>query len=121
VIASQGGGAGELFVDGREALTHPSGNAAALAQQIMRLACDADLRQRLGKAGRAAAERVYHRKRLAKELLELYGTLTPAGASQHGTVTRRGLLDTPLRPAPTPPSCKRSEAERVGQTDEAHG
>jgi len=72
VIASDAGGAAELFVAGTNGLAHPPGNAAVLAQQIGRLASDEDLRRRLGKNGRAMAERVYHRKRLAAELRSLY-------------------------------------------------
>lgn len=72
VIASDAGGASELFVDGESALAHPPGNAAVLAQQIARLASDENLRRRLGTTARAMAERVYHRKRLAGELLSLY-------------------------------------------------
>jgi glycosyltransferase involved in cell wall biosynthesis len=72
VIASQAGGACELFIDGEDALGHPPGNAAALAQQMLLLAGDDGLRQRLGKAGRATAERSHSGDRLARELLAVY-------------------------------------------------
>jgi len=73
VIASQAGGAAELIADGSNALAHGPGDAAALARQIERLSRDEALRIRLGNAGRAAVESHYHGKRLASELLELYG------------------------------------------------
>jgi glycosyltransferase involved in cell wall biosynthesis len=76
VIACQSGGASELFVDGNNAVGHPPENAAALAEQILRLAADEDLRRQLGKAARATAEHLYHSKRLAKELLALYRYVT---------------------------------------------
>jgi len=72
MIASQGGGAAELFVDGENALAHPPGDAAALARQIERLSNDHGLRAKLGQAGRATVERRYHGRRLAAELLDLY-------------------------------------------------
>ncbi len=82
VIASQAGGAQELFVDGQTALGHPSGDATALAQQIRRLASDSQLRQELGAAGRANVEKHYHGKRLAGELLSIYGQLADAAAGR---------------------------------------
>jgi glycosyltransferase involved in cell wall biosynthesis len=72
VIASQGGGATELFTDGVNALAHLPGDSSGLAQQIERLSRDGSLRSRLGKAGRETAEQHYHGRRLAGELLDLY-------------------------------------------------
>lgn len=72
VIASQAGGAAELFTDGENALAHAPGDSAALARQIERLSLDKELRDQLGKCGRAVAERHYHGRRLASELLGLY-------------------------------------------------
>lgn len=88
VIACQAGGASELFVDGDNALGHSPGNAAMLARQIMRLAGDPALRLRLGQAGRLTAERLYHRKRLATELLALYRSIAgdPAGAELEAAI-----------------------------------
>jgi len=72
VIASRAGGACELFVDGEDALAHSPGDAQALADQIRRLVSDERLRHTLGRAGRATAERMFHRTRLAGELLKVY-------------------------------------------------
>ncbi len=49
VIASQAGGAAELFVDGENALAHPPGDSAELARQIERLSGDEGLRSMLGR------------------------------------------------------------------------
>jgi len=75
VIAAQAGGASELFTDGENALGHSPGDEAGLAQQIMRLAADSELRERLGQAGRQAAEKRFHGKRLVQELLAVYRDL----------------------------------------------
>jgi len=72
VIASQAGGAAELFTDSGNALAHPPGDSVALARQMERLGRDAGLRASLGKAGRATAEQFYHGRRLARELVAVY-------------------------------------------------
>jgi glycosyltransferase involved in cell wall biosynthesis len=72
VIASQAGGASELFTDGENALAHKPGDSSGLARQIERLSLDKPLRDALGKSGRASAERLFHGKRLVRELLAFY-------------------------------------------------
>jgi glycosyltransferase involved in cell wall biosynthesis len=72
VIASQAGGAAELFTDDENALAHAPGDSATLAQKIDRLSGDSGLRGRLGAAGRITAELHYHGQRLGAELLDLY-------------------------------------------------
>jgi len=84
VIASEGGGAAELFTDGENALGHPPGNDAALLLQIARLSAVPELRNKLGQAGRATVERHYHGKRLAAELLDLYREVAGHEAAQSG-------------------------------------
>lgn len=72
VIASRAGGAHELFVEGANALGHSPGDFRELARQVELLAGNQELRRRLGRNARAAAERVFPGKRLAGELLPLY-------------------------------------------------
>jgi glycosyltransferase involved in cell wall biosynthesis len=72
VIVSPTGGAGELCIDGEDALAHAPGDAADLARQIQRLASDEQLRRRLGTAGRAVAVRRFAGDRLARELVTVY-------------------------------------------------
>ena len=84
VIASRAGGALELFAEGETALGHPPGDAAVLAKQIQRLAADAGLRQGLGAAARANVEKHYHGKRLAADLLAVYGQATGTGTRDLG-------------------------------------
>jgi glycosyltransferase involved in cell wall biosynthesis len=72
VVASRAGGAAELVEEGRNALSHPPGDAAALAHQILRLAMDPQLRSRLGKGGRLSAEQHYGREGMARAAVALY-------------------------------------------------
>jgi glycosyltransferase involved in cell wall biosynthesis len=76
VICSAAGGAAELIVDGQDALAHPPGDDAALAERILQLARDPELRARLGHAARATAERRFERSRLSEELIPLYRRLS---------------------------------------------
>jgi glycosyltransferase involved in cell wall biosynthesis len=72
VIASEAGGAAELFEPGRTALGHPPGDVAQLAACITQLANDPDLRARLGQAGRAVVAQRFDRRRLATDLIPIY-------------------------------------------------
>ena len=72
VIASDAGGAREIFTREVDALTHPPGNSEALAACTARLAGDHVLRQQLGVAARQTAERRFNRRRLAAELAPIY-------------------------------------------------
>jgi glycosyltransferase involved in cell wall biosynthesis len=72
VIASNAGGAAELVEANVNALSHPPGDAIALAQGIEELAKQPDLRARLGAAGRETAEQRFDRTRLAWELSPIY-------------------------------------------------
>jgi glycosyltransferase involved in cell wall biosynthesis len=78
VVVSQAGGAIELAESGTNALTHPPGDAPALAARVEELARDCRLRQRLGAAGRATAERCFTRTRMALELTPIYESLVAA-------------------------------------------
>lgn len=80
VVASLAGGSAELVQDGTDALGHPPGDVAALADNLQRVVDDAPLRRRLGTAGRTTAERRFDRPRLAEELSVLYLESPHAGA-----------------------------------------
>lgn len=89
VIASQGGGAAEIIKVGENALGHLPGDGAVLAERIVQLATDAELRARLGKAGRATAERRFDRTRLAAELMPIYlGVMRCAADAAGATISR---------------------------------
>lgn len=72
VVVSAAGGASELFTPGVDALGHPPGDAAELARQLESLVRDPELRARLAAAGRATAERMFDRGRLAREFIPIY-------------------------------------------------
>jgi len=75
VVVSAAGGAGEIVRDGDDALAVPPGDVDALAAGLRRLAEDAELRARLGAAGRKRAERDFDRARLARQVAPLYRSL----------------------------------------------
>lgn len=77
VVASRAGGTLELLEPGVDGLGHAPGDAPALAQAIETLARDAALRQRLGDAGRAKAERCFTRQRFASDFTPIYQALAP--------------------------------------------
>lgn len=72
VVASRAGGAAEILEGCEAALSHAPGDADGLSVQIGRLAQSAELRARLGRAGRLVAERRFDRARLAEELIGVY-------------------------------------------------
>jgi len=72
VIASQGGGATEIFTDGVDAIGHCPADALDLSNALKRLLSDSGLRLRLGSAGRRTAESQFDRPRLAREVSQLY-------------------------------------------------
>jgi glycosyltransferase involved in cell wall biosynthesis len=59
VVSTRVGGVPEVVEDGRTGLLAPAGDAAALAGQILRLAADPALRERLGGQGRDRARALF--------------------------------------------------------------
>jgi len=53
-------------------MAHPPGDFESLAKRITRLACDKDLRLRLGRAGRAKVEKEFNGERLARAIAGVY-------------------------------------------------
>lgn len=81
LVASEAGGSVELFRSGVDALGYTPGDVDGLAQRIADLACDPELRARLGKAGREAAVRRFDRRSLADALIPIYEAAIEARAS----------------------------------------
>jgi len=75
LIASQSGGANEIIRAGVNALPHTPGDAEALAVLMTKLVHDADLRERLGNAGRQTAEEHFNRTRLGLQLARIYESI----------------------------------------------
>jgi glycosyltransferase involved in cell wall biosynthesis len=72
VISSLSGGSRELVTEGYDALGHPPGDHVTLAKRMHELARDPELRARMGRAGRATAERRFDSRRLAADLIPIY-------------------------------------------------
>jgi glycosyltransferase involved in cell wall biosynthesis len=75
VIAANAGGVPEIVTHGVDGLLYPMGDAAALRDAILRLADDADLRRRLGAAGRATVLQRFTVDRYAREIQNVYAEL----------------------------------------------
>jgi glycosyltransferase involved in cell wall biosynthesis len=80
VIVSAAGGASEIVTPGIDALAHLPGDVDALADCIVKLAGDSDLRNRIGAAARASAERQFSRDRVVAEMLPIYQGVARAAA-----------------------------------------
>jgi glycosyltransferase involved in cell wall biosynthesis len=72
VVVSLAGGAAEIVTPGVDALGHAPGDVEGLAARLTELALDPALRTRIGRAGRATAERCFDRARLASQLIPIY-------------------------------------------------
>ncbi len=80
VIATRAGGNPEAVVDGETGNLIESGNAAELAKAVARVAQDADLRDRLGKAARNRVEQSFTKQTMLRLLEdEIAKTLAPTG------------------------------------------
>ncbi len=80
VIVSVAGGAAEIVTPNVDALTYQPGDVDALAECILKLASDDELRRTIGAAARAAAEQRFDHERLVGEILPIYEGLASAAA-----------------------------------------
>jgi len=93
IVATSVRGCRQVVDDGRTGLLVPVRDAAALATAIERLATDADLRTRLGSAGREKAVAEFDQQTVIDTTLETYARvlarrapgISPHGTSTHGT------------------------------------
>jgi glycosyltransferase involved in cell wall biosynthesis len=82
LIATDVPGCREIAVHEQTALLVPPRNAAALAEAMTRLACDAGLRRRLGTAGRQRVCEHFSTERITGQTIALYRELVDACASR---------------------------------------
>ena len=77
VVATRVGGVPEVVEEGVTGLLAPSGDDAGLADALLRLAGDPDLRGRLGREGRARAEAVFSESQMHAAYCEAYDAMAP--------------------------------------------
>lgn len=75
VAATDVGGVRYVVDDGITGLLSPPRDPDALAARIRTLLSDGDLRERMGRAGRARARRLFHKDRLLADVRNLYQEL----------------------------------------------
>ena len=90
VIVSEAGGVRELVTADEQGLTHPPGDANALASQLASLLDDPARCERLGACGRRTAVALFDRVRAAGALADVYLSLRPASTAAHAG-SRRGV------------------------------
>jgi glycosyltransferase involved in cell wall biosynthesis len=78
VVVSDAGGAAEIVDAGINALTHPPGDAAALAQALATLVTDPSSRARLGAAARVAAIARFDANTFAASFAQVYASVAAA-------------------------------------------
>jgi glycosyltransferase involved in cell wall biosynthesis len=86
VVATDSGGPAEVIDNGTSGLLVPPGDISALASALRRLARDAALRRRLGKAA-VQASRSFHPDRIASDVLDVYQMVIRTARSRETTVT----------------------------------
>jgi glycosyltransferase involved in cell wall biosynthesis len=84
VVGSDVGGISFTIVDGETGFLVPAKDPAALAARLDRLLRDADLRERMGRAGRMRVEREFTWERVALRTASLYNRLL---GGRHDAVT----------------------------------
>ncbi|ADK84086.1 glycosyl transferase group 1 [Desulfarculus baarsii DSM 2075] len=72
VAASDAGDVGQVVIDGQTGLLYPAGDLAALERAVGRLLGDAELRQRLGRAGRQLVQQRHSMERMLDQTEAIY-------------------------------------------------
>ncbi|MFK8183182.1 MAG: glycosyltransferase family 4 protein [Phormidesmis sp.] len=76
VIASNSGGLAEVVLDGETGFSVPAGEAAPMAEVLLKLLSDPDLVRRLGRAGRQRAVTHFSESVWVEQFIDLYQSLT---------------------------------------------
>jgi glycosyltransferase involved in cell wall biosynthesis len=87
VIATAVGGNLETIENGVEGLHVPVGDATAAAQAVLRLASDAGLRERLGRAGRERIASEFSVERMVSRYVKLYLEVMGGGVAGGSAMT----------------------------------
>jgi glycosyltransferase involved in cell wall biosynthesis len=76
MVATDAPGCREIAIEGETALTVPVDDVLALADAMARMADDAGMRERFGKAARALVEKEFSADAIGREIVGLYDRLT---------------------------------------------
>jgi sugar transferase (PEP-CTERM/EpsH1 system associated) len=76
VVATRVGGMAEVVENGRTGLLAPSGDHATLAEHVLRLAADRDLRVQMGECGRQRAVEMFSENQMHADYCRLYEELS---------------------------------------------
>jgi glycosyltransferase involved in cell wall biosynthesis len=91
VVAWDSGGAPEVIADGETGYVVERGDVDALAETLLRLIRDPDLRRRLGEAGRRRAIERFSPQRMCRDMVEVYRSVlgeAPATANVQSHLRR---------------------------------
>lgn len=88
VVGSDTGGIRSTVVHGKTGFLVPPRDPDRLADRLADLARDAELRARMGEAGRLRARRLYTWKRVGQDLLSVYGHMAAGAARADRQATR---------------------------------
>ncbi len=83
VVATRIGGMTEIVEEQKSGLLVEAGNASALAQAILRLLADENLRKSMGEAGRKRVVGVFSWEQIAENLLNQYMNICPGPWRDH--------------------------------------
>ena len=107
VITTPAGDAARVVGEGRAGFVVALGDIEGMADRMVQLGTDPDLRRRLGEAGRARVEQLYDTPGLAGRLLEVYGAIAHLqgrhSAVRAVLVSGRGAEPRPSHEAVTDP------------------
>ena len=81
VIGTRVGGIPEVIEDGHSGFLISRGDYQALAQKILQLAADPQLRSQMGQAGRQLASTRFELGDIVRQVMELYGIAKANGLS----------------------------------------
>jgi len=75
VIASNSGGPAEIVVDGECGYLIPPGNPSTLAESMLKLMADSDLRQQMGRTGRQRVQALFDLRTQVREIETIYDSI----------------------------------------------